>query len=62
MAIENNDLDTVLTIYLINKGTPSNVKFNIFRRINTGGLPLSPQELRHALNPGQATKFLENRH
>lgn len=51
--------ETVLTIYLIEKGTPPQVKFNIFRRINTGGEPLSPQELRHALNPGQATKFLD---
>lgn len=51
--------ETVLTIYLIEKGTPPEVKFNIFRRINTGGEPLSPQELRHALNPGQATKFLD---
>jgi Protein of unknown function DUF262 len=51
--------ETVLTIYLIEKGTPPEVKFNIFRRINTGGEPLSPQELRHALNPGKATKFLD---
>ncbi|MCA1995147.1 MAG: DUF262 domain-containing protein, partial [Coleofasciculus sp. S288] len=51
--------ETVLTVYLIEKGTPPAVKFNIFRRINTGGQPLSPQELRHALNPGQATKFLD---
>ncbi len=51
--------ETQITIYLIEKGTPDELKFNIFRRINTGGLPLSSQEIRHAINQGKSTKFLE---
>ena len=51
--------ETQITIHLIEKGTSEEFKFNIFKRINTGGLPLSPQEIRHAINQGKATKFLE---
>ena len=50
--------ETEVLIHLIGKATPEEVKFNIFGRINTGGLPLSRQELRHALIPGPARGLL----
>ena len=50
--------ETQISINLIQPGTPEKVKFDIFRRINTGGLTLSFQEIRNALNQGPITKFL----
>ncbi|MER6720311.1 DUF262 domain-containing protein [Streptomyces halstedii] len=50
--------ETELVVLLIRRGTPEEVKFNIFARINTGGRALTRQELRHALIPGPARTFL----
>lgn len=50
--------ETELVVHLIRHNTPDVVKFNIFARINTGGMVLSSQELRHALVPGKARVIL----
>lgn len=50
--------ETQVVVHVIRPGTPEPVKFNIFARINTGGLPLTSQEIRQALIPGPARELL----
>lgn len=50
--------ETQLVINVIEPGTPEEVMFNIFHRINTGGMTLNGQEIRHALHPGQVRDYL----
>lgn len=50
--------ETMVTVNIVEKGTPEDAKLNLFKRINTGGLSLSSQEIRHAINPGPARDFL----
>lgn len=38
-----------ITVNVIQAGTPDEVKFNVFSRLNQGGLPLKPQEIRNAI-------------
>lgn len=51
--------ETMLTVHLIDKGTPEEAKLNIFKRLNTGGTPLTLQEIRHAMTPGPVRDYLK---
>lgn len=48
-----------ITMNTLRKGTPLDVKYIIFQRVNTAGEPLTPQEMRHALNQGPASIFIK---
>ena len=51
--------ETTLVAHNVEKGTPDEIVFNIFQRINTGGMILKPQEIRQALYQGKATLLIE---
>lgn len=54
---ENQWIRTVII-----KNSPSeNMLAQVFYRLNTGSLPLSPQELRFALHPGDFTKYIDEK-
>ncbi len=53
-------LNAELTAYVINPGTPEDVKYNIFQRINTGGLKLNGQEIRNAIFKGKPVQFIKD--
>ena len=48
-----------ITINTLRRSTPEKVKYILFQRVNTAGVPLMPQEMRHALNQGQAAVFIK---
>lgn len=54
-AFENQSIRTVI----IRNWPNSNFLYTVFLRLNTGSLPLSPQELRQALIPGRFTTYVD---
>jgi hypothetical protein len=55
IRIEETELDFVI----IDPDSPQALQRNIFKRLNTGGLPLTDQEIRHALYYGPVTSLLK---
>jgi hypothetical protein len=50
---------TQIVANVIDPQTPSAVKFDIFRRINTGGTPLTAQEIRHCMSGAKSRSLLK---
>jgi len=48
-----------ITTNIIRANTPAAVKFNVFARLNQGGLPLNAQEIRNAIYPGSWRRELD---
>ena len=59
-AMQRRIDETQLIANVIQPGTPEEVTFNIFSRINTGGMTLTGQEIRHAMNRGPVLRFLKD--
>jgi len=51
---------TQIAANVIDPQTPTAVKFDIFRRINTGGSPLNAQEIRHCMSRERSRLFLKS--
>jgi hypothetical protein len=54
-AIENQTIRTIV----IRNWPNEEFLYNVFLRLNTGSLPLAPQELRQALHPGKFIDFTD---
>ena len=56
----NNLLNQSLRSIIIKNWSTENLLYTIFYRLNSGSLPLSPQELRKALKPGAFLDFIDS--
>lgn len=50
--------DTQLAVNILDPRCPQMVKFDVFRRINTGGISLNPQEVRNIMSNSNTRKLI----
>lgn len=53
-------MQTQIMMNIIDPQTPSDVKFDIFKRINQGGRPLNAQEIRNCMSSPKTRKLLHS--
>lgn len=51
---------TQIVAHVIEPQTPDEVKYDIFNRVNTGGSPLTAQEIRHCMGKSVSRDFLKS--
>lgn len=59
LAFQRRIKEQQIVAYVIRPGTPEFVQNSIFTRINTGGLQLTPAEIKNSIYRGQAANLLK---
>jgi hypothetical protein len=58
-ALQRRINNAQIVVHVIDPTTPAGVKYDIFKRINTGGTPLNAQEIRHCMSTDRSRSFLK---
>jgi Protein of unknown function DUF262 len=58
-ALQRRIHNAQIVVHVIDPTTPPGVKYDIFKRINTGGTPLNAQEIRHCMSRNRSRDFLK---
>jgi hypothetical protein len=59
VSLKRRFQQTQIFVNVIEPQTPDDVKFDVFRRINTGGSPLTGQEIRHCMSRPRSRELLK---
>lgn len=60
MANQRRFAKTQIVAHIIEPQTPDEVKYDIFNRVNTGGMPLKAQEIRHCMSKKKSRDLLKS--